>query len=98
MHGNGPDTQNQKERQMTLGDTASMMQSNDYEDRFAAEHAQTKIRRDKLANMLHDWDKGTLGFDPECPRSIYNLQIRAMDDYITVLEARAAIEGVDLLV
>jgi hypothetical protein len=48
--------------------------------------------------MLHDWDKGTLGFDPACPRSIYNLQIRAMDDYITVLEARAAIEGVDLLV
>ena len=46
--------------------------------------------------MLEKWDKGELNFNPTCPRSIYNMQIRAMTDYIAVLEARAVIEGVEL--
>lgn len=31
-----------------------------------------------------------------CPMSIYDIQLRAMRDYLTILEARAAIEGVEL--
>ena len=41
-------------------------------------------------------DHGTLKFTPTCPGSLYDLQIRAMKDYLTVLEARAVIEGIDL--
>ena len=41
-------------------------------------------------------DNGTLEFEPTCPRSTYNLQIKAMTDYIAVLEARAVMENVDL--
>ena len=37
-----------------------------------------------------------LNFNPTCPRSTYNMQIRTMTDYIAVLEARAVMEGVDL--
>ena len=46
--------------------------------------------------MLEKWDNGTLEFEPTCPRSTYNLQIKAMTDYIAVLEARAVMENVDL--
>ena len=46
--------------------------------------------------MLDRWDEGNLNFTPTCPRSTYNMQIRAMADYIAVLEARAIMEGVDL--
>ena len=35
-------------------------------------------------------------FEPTCPRSIYNMQIRAMEDYMAVLEARAVIEDIVL--
>lgn len=38
----------------------------------------------------------TLNFTPTCPRSLFDLQIRAMKDYLTVLEARAVIDGIDL--
>lgn len=34
----------------------------------------------------------------ELPRGLYGLQIRAMADYLAVLEARAAIEGITLSV
>ena len=46
--------------------------------------------------MLTKWDDGTLNFKPTCPRSTYNMQIKAMADYIAVLEARAVMEGINL--
>ena len=46
--------------------------------------------------MLEKWDNGTLEFKPTCPRSTYNMQIKAMEDYIAVLEARAVMEDVNL--
>lgn len=46
--------------------------------------------------MLKYWDKDELDFTPDCPRSIYTLQVRAMHDYLAVLEARAKIEGIEL--
>ena len=72
-----------------LKDTAEMMTSEDYNERFRAEYAQVGIRRQKLAAMLEKWDKGELNFIPTCPRSTYDMQIAAMTDYIAVLEARA---------
>lgn len=81
---------------MELKDTAAMMQSADYKERFKAEYYQTVIRYEKLRAMLEKWDNGELNFDPTCPRSTYNMQIKAMTDYIAVLEARAVMEGVEL--
>lgn len=83
-------------KDMELRDTVEMMNSADYKERFKAECQQNVIRYQKLSAMLEKWDKGELNFEPTCPRSTYNMQIKAMTDYIAVLEARAVMEGVDL--
>lgn len=77
--------------------TSVGMISSDYKERFKAEYNQLVIRYEGLKGMLKKWDDGILEFEPTCPRSIYNMQIRAMSEYIAVLEARAAIENVDLM-
>ena len=81
---------------MELKDTARMMDSEDYKERFKAEYYQNVIRYQKLAAMLEKWDRGGLDFEPACPRSTYNVQVKAMTDYIAVLEARAVMEGIEL--
>ena len=81
---------------MELKDTVEMMNSADYKERFKAEYNQLAIRYKGLKSMLDKWDNGTLQFKPTCPRSIYNMQIKAMVDYLAVLEARAVMENVDL--
>lgn len=81
---------------MTLRDTVELMNSSDYKERFIAEYQQLVIRYKGLRNMLDKWDQGELEFTPTCPRSTYNMQIKAMTDYIAVLEARAVMEGITL--
>lgn len=81
-------------RSMELADTAEMMMSEDYKERFRAKYGQVAIRHQKLKAMLEKWDKGELNFTPTCPRSTYDLQIKAMADYIAVLEARAVMEDI----
>lgn len=83
-------------RATELKDTVSLMCSDDYKERFKAEYAQVAVRYQKLKAMLDGWDEGKLHFKPTCPRGIYNFQIRAMADYIASLEARAAIEDIEL--
>ena len=80
----------------SLKETVEMMNSADYKERFIAEYEQLVIRYTGLKNMLEKWDKGELNFKPTCPRSTYNMQIKAMTDYIAVLEARAVMENVEL--
>nr|UWG76943.1 MAG: hypothetical protein [Bacteriophage sp.] len=81
---------------MELKDTVEMMSSADYKERFKAEYQQIVIRYKKLKTILDKWDMGELNFKPICPRSTYNMQIKAMTDYIAVLEARAVMENVEL--
>ena len=81
---------------MTLKDTVEMMNSDDYKERFKAEYYQLVIRYRGLKSMLTKWDERTLNFEPTCPRSTYNMQIKAITDYIAVLEARAVMEDVEL--
>lgn len=81
---------------MELKETAKLMESADYKDRFKAEYYQTKIRFEKLNDMLVKWDGGKLNFTPTCPREIYNLQVKAMAEYLAALEARADLERVEL--
>ena len=80
----------------TLKDTVELMNSEDYRDRFVAEYKQLVIGYKGLMNMLDKWDRGELNFEPTCPRSTYNMQIKAMTDYIAVLEERAVMEEVTL--
>lgn len=82
---------------MELKDTIFLMNSDNYKERFKAEYQQVVIRYQKLKGMLEKWDNGELNFEPTCPRSTYNMQIKAMTDYIAVLEARAVMENVDLM-
>lgn len=79
-----------------LKDTVNMMDGTDYKERFKAEYVQVVVRYEKLKAMLDKWDTGKLNFTPTCPRGVYNFQIRAMADYIASLEARAAIEDIEL--
>ncbi len=81
---------------MILAETINGMVSENYKERFIAEYQQLSIRYEGLKKMLDNWDKGQLAFTPTCPRSTYDLQTKAMSDYKAVLEARAAIEGVNL--
>lgn len=79
-----------------LQETATMMCSADYKERFRAEYYQLETRKEKLKQMVEKWDKGELSFTPTCPRSTYDLQLRAMAEYKAVLEMRAKAEGVEL--
>lgn len=81
---------------MVLKDTINLMTSEDYKERFLAEYQQLKIRYEGLCNMIDKWDKNELTFTPTCPRSIYGWQLKVMENYITVLETRAIIEGIEL--
>ena len=81
---------------MELRDTIEMMNSADYKERFKAEYYQVVVRYQKLKAMLLKWDNEELNFHPTCPRSTYNMQIKAMTDYIAVLEARAVMEGIEM--
>ncbi len=81
---------------ISLQDTVEMMNSEDYKERFKAEYYQVFVRFVKLKDMLEKWDKDELDFEPTCPYSTYEMQIKAMRDYISVLEARAVMENIDL--
>ena len=80
----------------TLKDTVELMNSEDYRERFIAEYKQLVIRYKGLRNIFDKWDRGELNFVPSCPRSTYNMQIKAMEDYRGILEARAVMEEIVL--
>lgn len=81
---------------MELKDTIEMMQSADYKERFKAEYQQTKIRYNKLHNMLVKADAHTLDFEPTCPLDLLREQKANMGKYLYCLEVRAEIEGIRL--
>ena len=80
----------------TLKDTAELMCSEDYKERFIAEYQQLKIRYQGLKNMLDKWDRGELEFTPTYTRGIYVRQLMSMENYLYVLYDRAQIEGIDI--
>lgn len=81
---------------MELKETIDLMNSEDYKDRFKAEYYQTKIRYDKLHNMLIKYEAGVLDFKPTCPIAKLQEQKRYMCEYLRCLEVRAAIEEIKL--
>lgn len=81
---------------MELKETVDFMNSKDYKERFKAEYLQTKIRYEKLNNMLIKYEAGTLGFEPTCPKEILEDQLYYMNEYLRTLRIRAEIENIDL--
>lgn len=77
-----------------LKETIPLMESDNYKERFKAEYYQLIIRYEGLLDLLEQWDKGELPFKPTCPRSTYDIQARAMADYIAIMEARAVMENI----
>ena len=80
----------------SLKETAAMMSSSDYRERFAAEYYQLETRYIKLNTMVEKWDKGELNFIPTCPRATYDFQLKAMNEYLGILQIRAKIENIEL--
>lgn len=81
---------------MELKDTVDMMLNDDYKERFRAEYYQTKIRFDKLVNMLEHWNSGELNFKPTCSKWVFECQARAMEEYLEQLKERAEIEKIEI--
>lgn len=81
---------------MELKETIELMNSEDYKERFKAEYYQTKIRYDKLHNMLIKREAGVLDFEPKTPIAKLQEQKRYMGEYLRCLEVRAVIEGIEL--
>ena len=79
---------------MDLQDTIEMMLSDNYKERFKAEYYQTKIRYDKLQDMVDNW--AHLDFEPILAREIYLLQLKIMKAYLVLLEFRAKAEKIEL--
>ena len=81
---------------MELKETVDFMNSKDYKERFKAEYLQTKIRYEKLNNMLIKYEAGTLGFEPTCPKEILEDQLYYMNEYLRTLRIRAEIGNINL--
>ena len=92
---------------MDLKDTAPLMQSEDYRERFVAEYWQTRIRYDKLRKFNRRIEAAvrTMHSDPSvkvdmpthaCPDILLLDQEETMLRYLNLLEQRAVIERIDL--
>ena len=67
---------------MDLQTITSLMLSADYKDRMKAEYYHLINRMENLQAVLKLWDSGKLSFTPDCPRSIYDLQLRIIGNEI----------------
>ena len=83
-----------------LGETKAFMTDPDYKKRFVAEYMQTKIRYEKLKDFCNKIEvaemTGTEAPKHDCPIALLREQQKHMGLYLSVLEKRALIEGVDL--
>lgn len=79
-----------------LAATAALMTSENYKDRLKAKYIQLKNRYEGLKRMTDNCDNGILSSTPTCPRATYNFKLRAMKEYLDILEIRAKIEKINL--
>lgn len=87
--------------EVTLKDTAPMMISLDYKERFKAEYYQTKIRYERLKAFNNKIEAAELSKKVEmpahdCPEYLLRDQQSVMGNYLHILEVRAVIEGIEL--
>lgn len=79
-----------------LNKLSKLMLNSDYKERLIKEYSELKTRYNRLQEMLNKWDEGKLDFTPTCPRELYNMQLRAMKEYLDILVIRAKFEGIQL--
>lgn len=83
---------------MRLCDTAPLMASEDYKERFIAEYVQAEIRYRRLAKLMDKVKNNNLPdcFTPTCPIDILDMQRVEMAAYLAILKKRAEIEEITL--
>ena len=69
---------------------------NGYEKRFESEYNSLLDRYNKLRKMIIKYDAGKLDFTPSCPIALLKKQLSAMGEYLTILEIRIEVEGLDV--
>lgn len=79
-----------------LNKLSKLMLNSDYKERLIKEYSELKTRYNRLQEMLNKWDERKLDFTPTCPRELYNMQLRAMKEYLDILVIRAKFEGIQL--
>lgn len=83
-----------------LQETARLMISNDYKERFIAEYWQTKIRYEKLKDFCNKIEVAEMmnrqPVKHDVPLWLLREQQRTMGELLSIFEKRALIENVDL--
>lgn len=81
-----------------LYQTAEIMSSENYKERFVAEYCQIAIRTLRLERVLINVANGTAPkcFKLSCPFALLQYQLRIMNEYKALLVNRAMIEDIDL--
>lgn len=69
---------------------------NNWKQRVVVEYTQVYERYKKLLSMIVKAKAGLLAFEPNCPISLLEKQLKAMEEYIAWLRIRAEIEDIDL--
>lgn len=84
-------------KNLNLDNSAPLMTSDRYEDRFYAEYIQLKIRREALVKYIQKYYSGDVDEEPskESMELILH-QVAVMSEYQQILECRAAIENIEL--
>ena len=77
-----------------LSETVDLMSSPDYKIRLVAEYVQTKIRYEKLHNMIVKYDANKLEFEPMCPIDLLRQQKQTMGQYLYSLQVRMLMEDI----
>ncbi|QGH03211.1 crAss001_48 related protein [Streptococcus dysgalactiae] len=67
-----------------------------HQERFVNEYLELKEKRDKLHSMNVKYEAGELDFKPDCPLELLQKQEQVMNQYLSILEARALVENVTL--
>ena len=86
----------EEKKKMELFETADLMKSLDYKERFIAEYVQLKIRHDKLCDIIVKYEANRLPFEHKCSLDLLNKQVNAMEEYLHCLRVRAILEDIEL--
>ena len=83
---------------INLEQTADLMSSESYKERFIAEYAQIEIRTRRLERVLKSLEDNTCPkcFEPTCDIEILKSQLKTMNAYRATLIFRASIEDIEL--
>lgn len=66
---------------------------NDYKERLKEELTQLEYRVNKLNSFITKYNIGELDVELDCPLWVLELQLNAMNTYLTVLKKRMGLGG-----